>query len=97
MIPLLFAIGFYRKTWRRTYSIMLIALVIDIDHVFASPMYDPTRCSMGFHPLHTIIPILIYVSALLPSKTRALGIGLCIHMILDSTDCYVNGGIWYFE
>lgn len=74
---------------------MLIGLIIDIDHVLASPIYDPNRCSMGFHPLHTIIPVLIYIAALLHPRTRLLGFGLCIHVILDSTDCYLGSGVWY--
>lgn len=74
---------------------MLLGLLIDIDHVLASPLYDPNRCSMGFHPLHTIIPVLLYVAMLLHPKTRLLGLGLCIHVLLDSADCYLGGGVWY--
>ena len=75
--------------------IMLAGLLIDLDHLLANPIYDPNRCSVGFHPLHQAIPIALYLAALLHPKTRILGIGLCIHIILDAIDCYTNIGIWY--
>ncbi len=74
---------------------MMAGMLIDIDHLLADPIYDPTRCSIGFHPLHTSIPIVLYVLALAHPKTRLLAIGLCIHIALDSIDCQLNNGIWY--
>lgn len=71
---------------------MLLALLIDLDHLFASPIYDPSRCSIGFHPLHTIIPMILYISLLIPPKSRILGIGLCVHITLDLIDCLMNMG-----
>lgn len=62
-------------------------MLIDVDHLFAVPIYDPLRCSIGFHPLHTVLPILIYVAALFHPKSRVVGIGLCVHIALDSIDC----------
>ena len=67
---------------------MVSTMLVDLDHLLATPIYDPNRCSIGFHPLHTALPILIYVVLLLPPKTRWIGIGLCIHMVLDTMDCY---------
>ena len=69
-------------------------MVVDIDHLLATPIYDPMRCSIGFHPLHLWPFILVYVGLSLYKKTRLIGIGLVIHMILDSLDCYQNLGIW---
>ena len=40
---------------------MIATMVVDADHLLADPIYDPTRCSIGFHPLHTIPAIAIYV------------------------------------
>lgn len=71
---------------------LLLGLLIDVDHLLASPIYEAGRCSIGFHPLHTIIPVVFYVALLVPGKTRVLGIGLCIHVILDMSDCYMNTG-----
>ena len=36
-------------------------MLVDIDHLLATPIYDPARCSIGFHPLHTAVPIAVYV------------------------------------
>ncbi len=66
---------------------MLSTMVIDLDHLLADPIYDPDRCSIGFHPLHTLIPIVLYVAALAHPKTRLIGVGLCLHIVLDGLDC----------
>lgn len=70
-------------------------MVVDVDHLLAVPVYDPLRCSIGFHPLHQYWAIFIYGALSLLPKTRIIGIGLLIHMALDSIDCYVNQGLWY--
>jgi len=70
-------------------------MLVDLDHLLASPVYDPTRCSIGFHPLHTLLPIVLYVLLCLPAKTRIVGIGLIVHMILDSIDCQFTNNIWF--
>lgn len=72
-------------------------MLVDIDHLLANPIYDATRCSIGFHPLHTLIPIGIYCLLCFPKKTRYLGIGLVIHMMLDSIDCQYTNDIWFIE
>jgi len=89
LVPAAVVAVFYRASWRRSYLLMLAGLAIDLDHLLASPVYDPGRCSIGFHPLHTALPILVYILALIHPKTRLLGIGLCIHIALDALDCFV--------
>ena len=74
---------------------MISTMLIDLDHLFANPIYDPARCSIGFHPLHGFIPIAIYVLLSFHPKTRYVGIGLVIHMILDSIDCQLTNGVWF--
>ncbi len=66
---------------------MLACFAIDIDHVLANPMFDPNRCSINFHPLHSYYAIAIYAILLIPKKTRVLGLGLVIHILADSADC----------
>ena len=66
---------------------MLSAMVIDLDHLLASPMYDPGRCSIGFHALHRPLPIAAYFLLAALPRTRWLGIGLLIHIALDAIDC----------
>ena len=74
---------------------MMLTMLIDLDHLLANPIYDSTRCSINFHPLHGFIPIAIYVVLSFIPKTRVIGIGLIIHIILDSIDCQVTNGVWF--
>jgi hypothetical protein len=73
---------------------MIATMLVDIDHVFANPIYDPTRCSIGFHPLHQLWFIAFYVALGFFPKTRLVGIGLSVHMALDAIDCQVTSGVW---
>jgi len=66
---------------------MMATILVDLDHLLASPIYDPERCSIGFHPLHHPYMIILYILLCLPKKTRLIGIGLVIHMALDALDC----------
>ncbi|NBC26428.1 MAG: hypothetical protein GVY08_06180 [Bacteroidetes bacterium] len=61
IIPLLIAFLFYRKRWRNATLIMIATMLVDADHLLADPIYDPSRCSIGFHPLHTTPAIVFYV------------------------------------
>lgn len=86
-LPLVIALIFFKTHWKMAYLIMLIGLLIDVDHIWANPIFDPTRCSIGFHPLHSYWAIALYVALTLFKKTRLIGIGLMIHIIADATDC----------
>ncbi len=85
----------FRKRWKIAYLVMMLTMLVDLDHLLANPIYDAGRCSIGFHPLHGFIPIAVYASLCFHPKTRYVGIGLMIHMVLDSIDCQVNLGIWF--
>jgi hypothetical protein len=89
LVPLLVAWVFFRDQWRRATLIMIATMIVDIDHLLAVPIYDPQRCGIGFHPLHTLPAILVYAALVLPKATRLIGIGLLIHMALDGIDCGV--------
>lgn len=86
-VPAIVALLWFRAHWRRASLIMVSTMMVDLDHLLAHPIYDPDRCSIGFHPLHSWPAILVYGLLLLPAKTRLAGIGLLIHMALDSIDC----------
>jgi len=86
---------FYRKKWKVAYLLMIATMLVDIDHIFANPMYDPNRCSIGFHPLHELWFIGLYVALCFIPKTKLVGIGLSIHMALDAIDCQVTNGMWF--
>tara|TARA_E500000331_G_C17133296_1_gene659250 strand:+ start:271 stop:576 length:306 start_codon:yes stop_codon:yes gene_type:complete len=91
LVPFAVAAAFYRHKLFIAFSLMMLGLLIDVDHLLASPIYDPDRCSIGFHPLHTIMPIGLYIAMFAHERTRLLGLGLCIHIALDAQDCLVNG------
>ena len=86
-LPLLIALLFFKSKWKIAYLIMLSGLLIDLDHLLAQPMFDPNRCSLNFHPLHSYYAIAIYVGLTIFKKTRILGIGLIIHIFADMMDC----------
>ena len=87
LVPILIALVFFRKNWKMASLIMLSAIIIDIDHLLANPIFDPTRCSINFHPLHSYYAIGIYVVLTIIKKTRVIGLGLLIHILADWTDC----------
>lgn len=86
-LPLIIALFFFKTHWKMAYLIMLIGLLIDIDHIWANPIFEPNRCSIGFHPLHSYWAIALYFALTLVKKTRLIGLGLIIHIIADATDC----------
>ncbi len=84
---------FFRKQWRRAWLIMLATMLVDLDHLLADPIYDPNRCGIGFHPLHTTPAIAGYAALSILPPTRLIGVGLVIHMALDLADCGVQRGL----
>jgi hypothetical protein len=86
-LPLLVSIWFFKPILWKAYLLMLLGMLIDLDHFLANPVFDPNRCSINFHPLHSYWAIGLYVLLCLPKKTRILGIGLVIHIIADTADC----------
>ena len=67
--------------------VMLSAMIIDLDHILASPVYDPNRCSLNLHPLHSLPAMAVYALFAAVPKTRILGFGLAIHILFDGLDC----------
>lgn len=80
-----------RVAWRErvwsAWAIMVATAAVDLDHFLANPIYDPNRCSIGFHPLHSVWAMGAYVLLMVPRRTRLVGAGLVIHMVLDGIDC----------
>ena len=89
LLPACIAWLFFRNHAMRAFLIMIATMVVDLDHLLAVPIYDPLRCSIGFHPLHSYYVLPLYVEMLFFPKTRIVGIGLVIHMVLDFIDCYI--------
>ncbi|HEX6588159.1 MAG TPA: DUF6122 family protein [Longimicrobiales bacterium] len=102
VVPIAVALLFYRPRWRSAALVMVATTVVDADHLLADPIYDPARCSIGFHPLHGGVAIVVYAALFaVPLALRArrgrwseaqsvvhlVGLGLLIHMALDALDC----------
>jgi hypothetical protein len=88
IVPFLIAFLFFKESFKLSYLIMIATMLVDLDHLLASPVYDANRCSIGFHPLHQHWFIGIYLAMSFFSKTRLIGVGLIIHMGLDALDCF---------
>lgn len=86
-IPLIIALIWYKENWKTAFLIMFSGMWIDIDHLLANPIFDPNRCSIGFHPLHSSFAITVYLFLLIPKKSRLVALGLIIHIIADTVDC----------
>ena len=92
--PLLPALFFPKGRRLKAYWIMLATMLVDADHLLATPMFDAARMSVGFHPLHSYCAIAVYVvMCFLPYEKwhwpwwlRAVGIGLVLHILTDLQD-----------
>lgn len=104
LVPLAIALVIFNRYWQRAFAMMMTGMAIDLDHLLANPVYDPLRCSIGFHPLHSEIAIGFYVLIFILSLPHRYGkplfgryrstvnlvsIGLGVHIILDAADCIV--------
>lgn len=95
LVPFVFAKMLFKEQWLKAGLIMVATMLIDLDHLLADPVFDPGRCSIGFHPLHTMWAGIIYCSLLfIPSwKVRTISVGCLWHLCTDAIDCLL-GGIW---
>lgn len=91
VFPVVLALFFYKNEWKKTYLILLATMLVDIDHLLATPIFDPNRCSIGFHPLHSYYAIAGYLLGciFLKGYYRLAAIGLLFHMFTDWQDCYL--------
>jgi hypothetical protein len=87
IVPALFARRLSPAHPFRAWLIMVATMAIDADHLLADPIYDPDRCSLGFHPLHTWPMLPASVLLAVWPLTRWVGVGLLIHLGLDGIDC----------
>lgn len=87
LLPLIVALIWFKLNWKIAFLIMVSGIWIDIDHLLANPIFDPNRCSINFHPLHSYYAIAIYIALLFFKNTRLIGLGLVIHIFADVIDC----------
>lgn len=90
---LLIPFGIARLFWKERATqagwVMVATVAIDLDHLLADPIFDPDRCSIGFHPLHSWWAGAAYLGLLaIPSwKVRAIAVGCLWHLCTDAIDC----------
>ncbi|MGJ1361167.1 DUF6122 family protein [Sphingobacterium spiritivorum] len=89
LFPGIIAIVFYKKEWKSVWILLLLTMLVDIDHLFAEPIFDPDRCSIGFHFLHSYYAIAVYACLFLFGNKiiRIIALGLLFHMVTDFQDC----------
>ena len=93
LVPFVLGRLFWRENWRKAGLLMLGTMIIDLDHLLSVPIYDPDRCGIGVHPLHSFGAGLTYLGLLaVPSwKVRAVGTGCLWHLCTDAVDCLLGG------
>ncbi|WP_405607239.1 DUF6122 family protein [Polaribacter sp. Asnod1-A03] len=89
IVPALIAFLFFKDKWKTVYLIFLGSMLVDLDHLLATPIFEENRCSINYHPLHSYVAIGFYCIGLFFKKTRIICIALLFHMLTDSIDCYL--------
>ncbi|MEX0275685.1 MAG: DUF6122 family protein [Flavobacteriaceae bacterium] len=87
LVPILIGYYFFPRMRTKAILILLAGICIDVDHLLAYPIFDPERCSINFHPLHSYAAIAVYLAMLCFKRTRIFGIALMIHILADVVDC----------
>lgn len=95
IFPIIIARIFFKDNWRKTYFLLLATMLVDVDHLWAVPIFDPNRGSIGFHTFHTYPMVALYFlgAIFLQGNYRILALGLVLHMITDFQDFY----LWKFN
>ncbi|WP_461532702.1 DUF6122 family protein [Sinomicrobium sp.] len=87
IFPVLLAYWFFRPKFKKVSLVLLSGIIIDADHLLASPIFDANRCSIGFHILHSYIAIAVYTLLFVYRPTRIVGLALLLHILADTVDC----------
>ncbi|MDC6367581.1 MULTISPECIES: DUF6122 family protein [Flavobacteriaceae] len=87
LVPVLIVFIFFKENRLKALLILWAGMIIDVDHFLANPLFDPNRCSIGFHPLHSYWAIFGYFILLCVKPTRIIGLALIIHIFADFMDC----------
>ena len=91
VFPIIIAKIFFKNNWKHAYFLLLATMLVDLDHVFANPIFDPNRNSVGFHLLHSYPMIALYFlgSIFLKGSYKIIAVGLLFHMFTDLQDFYL--------
>ncbi len=88
LVPVAVAAIFSCQKLLSAWITMTATMLVDLDHLRANPVYDPGRCSIGFHPRHLYPAIVAYGILLVWPRLRLIAIGLLTHMVLNGLDCF---------
>ena len=89
LFPGIIAYFLFRDNWKSAWLIMIATMLVDLDHLLADPIFDPGRCSVGYHVLHSYWAIACYFFLLIFPKMRIVAVGLLFHMLTDTIDCWM--------
>ncbi|MCB2380294.1 DUF6122 family protein [Hymenobacter sp. BT635] len=90
LFPAVLALVFFPALWQAAYLLMLATMLMDLDHLLAKPIFDPLRCSVGYHPLHSFYAVPVYALLLLLPALQPVAVGLLFHLFTDTVDCLWN-------
>lgn len=92
-VVLLGVIYFFDVSSREDFFAIALSVLasnfIDVDHLLASPIYDPARCSINFHPLHSWYFFPVYAALLFVRSRRVqyFSVAVFLHLALDWLWC----------
>ena len=87
LAPIVIALIRYPGQWKKVSLILWAGILIDIDHLWAVPIFDNNRCSIGFHWLHGWVAFIGYLILAAIPKSRLWGLAFLIHLLADVVDC----------
>lgn len=82
LVPCMVAKTAWKGNWLFPFIIMALTIAVDFDHLLADPIFDPNRCGLGFHPLHSWPAIAVYLVAIFSPRLKIVTLGPLIHMEL---------------
>jgi len=91
VFPVLMARWFFPQRWKTVSLLLLLTMLVDLDHLIATPVFDPARASIGFHPLHSWWACGLYLvgAIVLKGNLRIIALGLLLHMLTDFQDFFL--------
>ena len=54
ILPIAISYAENGSLWKSSAKIMIASNLVDVDHLLAKPIYNPDRCSIESHPLHSL-------------------------------------------
>lgn len=87
LAPGIVAYIFFNSNWKKAWLLMLATMLIDLDHLLATPIFNPDRCSINTHVLHQTYLLPLYCLLFIPKKTRSIAAGIILHFVADGIDC----------